>query len=155
MYVGFGCGSHPGQTFGNLIEQAVEGCPKRGGAMPKMVIEVPEQFLEVGKGDGRTPGSAAADCRSSGWGEGGGLCSGRSGDRGRSVQDRISSPQSNLEEFGHGCSSSGDRRGSVHAGGTVRGGLPHDGGFGIGGAIVVPAIGTARRTAWGKGGGCC
>src|SRR5436305_1189294 len=44
-----GCGSHPGQIFGNLIEQAVEGCPKRGGAMPKMVIEVPEQFLEVGK----------------------------------------------------------------------------------------------------------
>src|SRR5437868_440307 len=26
-----GCGSHPGQTFENLIEQAVEGCPKRGG----------------------------------------------------------------------------------------------------------------------------
>jgi Arc/MetJ-type ribon-helix-helix transcriptional regulator len=25
-----GCGSHPGQIFENLIEQAVEGCPKRG-----------------------------------------------------------------------------------------------------------------------------
>lgn len=25
-----GCGSHPGQFFENLIEQAVEGCPKRG-----------------------------------------------------------------------------------------------------------------------------
>src|ERR1700681_301940 len=37
------------QIFETLIEQAVEGCPKRGGAMPKMVIEVPEQFVEVGK----------------------------------------------------------------------------------------------------------
>jgi hypothetical protein len=25
-----GCGSHSGQIFENLIEQAVEGCPKRG-----------------------------------------------------------------------------------------------------------------------------
>jgi hypothetical protein len=25
-----GCGSHAGQIFENLIEQAVEGCPKRG-----------------------------------------------------------------------------------------------------------------------------
>jgi hypothetical protein len=28
--VGKGCGSHSGQIFENLIEQAVEGCPKRG-----------------------------------------------------------------------------------------------------------------------------
>jgi hypothetical protein len=25
-----GCGSHAGQIFENLIEQAVGGCPKRG-----------------------------------------------------------------------------------------------------------------------------
>jgi len=25
-----GCGSHSGQIFENLIEQGVEGCPKRG-----------------------------------------------------------------------------------------------------------------------------
>src|SRR5919201_2066983 len=42
---------------------------------------------------------------------------------------------------------------SVHTSGPVRGGLPHDGRFGIGGAIVVPAIGGARWTAWGEGGG--
>ena len=31
-----GCGSHAGQTFVNLIEQAVEVLPNAGGAMPKM-----------------------------------------------------------------------------------------------------------------------
>src|SRR5437879_7326310 len=40
VYQPAGCGSHSGQMFENLIEQAVEGCPKRGGAMPKIVIEV-------------------------------------------------------------------------------------------------------------------
>jgi hypothetical protein len=48
----------------------------------------------------------------------------------------------------------GNRWGAVHARGTVRGGVPHADRFGLGGAIVVPAIGTARRTAWGQGGGC-
>src|SRR5207244_8357603 len=50
-----------------------------------------------------------------------------------------------------GCSSSGDRQGSVHARGTVRGGLPHNDRFGIGGTIVVPAIGRAGWTARGQG----
>src|SRR5271157_4318810 len=44
-----GCGSHAGQIFENLIEQTVEVLPNAGGAMPKMVIEVPDQFVEVGK----------------------------------------------------------------------------------------------------------
>jgi len=44
-----GCGSHPGQIFRNLIEQAVEVLANAGGAMAKMVIEVPEQFVDVGK----------------------------------------------------------------------------------------------------------
>ena len=30
VYLAAGCGSHSGQIFENLIEQAVEGCPKRG-----------------------------------------------------------------------------------------------------------------------------
>src|SRR5271166_5602747 len=44
-----GCGSHAGQIFENLIEQTVEVLPNAGGAMPQMVIEVPDQFVEVGK----------------------------------------------------------------------------------------------------------
>ena len=32
-----------------VILVGVEGCPKGGRAMPKMTIEVPEQFEEVGK----------------------------------------------------------------------------------------------------------
>src|SRR5215472_1639788 len=107
-----------------------------------------------GKGDGRTFGYAAADCGSAGWGEGGGLRSRGRGDRGGGVQDGVSRPQRSFEESGHRCSSSGNRRTSIHASGTVRGGLSHDGRFGIRGAIVIPAIGRARWTAWGQSGRC-
>jgi hypothetical protein len=75
-----------------------ENVAKRGGAMSKMVIEVPDQFVEVGKAMAEHLAYAAANRGSAGWGEGGGLCSGGSGDRRRGVQDGVSSPRRNLEE---------------------------------------------------------
>src|SRR5438132_9297233 len=95
-----GCGSHAGQIFENLIEQAVEGCPKRGGAMPKMVIEVPEQFAEVGKAMAEHLAMLQRTVDRLGGGKAVDYAAVGSGDRGRGVQDRISSPQSNLEESG-------------------------------------------------------
>ena len=84
-----------------------------------MVIEVLDQFVEVGKAMAehlamlqRTVGRR---------GEGSGLCGAGSGQGGRDVQDGVSSPRSNLEESGHRCSSRGDRRDWVHARETVRG----------------------------------
>lgn len=87
--------------------------------MPKMVIEVPEQFVEVGKAMAEHLAMLQRTVDRLGGGKAVDYAAVESGDRGRGVQDRISRPQSNLEESGHGCSSSGDRRGSVHAGGTV------------------------------------
>ena len=87
--------------------------------MPKMVIEVPDQFVEVGKamaehlsmlqrtvdrlGGGKAVDYAAVEEANRKWGG----------------QDRISSPRRNPEESGHRCSSSGDWWGAVHASGTV------------------------------------
>jgi hypothetical protein len=122
--------------------------------MSKMVIEVPDQLVEVGKAMAEHLALLQRTVDRLSGGEGGGLCSGGSGDRGRGVQDGVGSPRRHLEESGYRCSSSGDGRGSVHASGTVRAGVPHDDGFGIGGAILVPAIGRAGWTAWGPGGGC-
>ena len=87
--------------------------------MSKMVIEVPDQFVEVGKAMAEHLAMLQRTVDRLGGGEGGGLCSGGSGDRGRSVQDGVSSPRRNLEESGHRCSRRGNRRGSVHASGTV------------------------------------
>src|SRR5262249_1554713 len=40
-----GCGSHAGQIFENLIEQAVEGCLKRrGGRWPKWGLKFQNNF---------------------------------------------------------------------------------------------------------------
>jgi hypothetical protein len=46
---GEGCGPHTGQIAVNVIEQNAKLGLMSGGVMPKMVIEVPEEFTEVGK----------------------------------------------------------------------------------------------------------
>ena len=38
--------------------------------------------------------------------------------------------------------------------GAVRGPVSQHGGFGVGGAVVVPQVGRAGRAAWGQSGGC-
>src|ERR1039457_7062799 len=82
-----------------------------GGVMPKMVIEVPEEFREVGKAE------------------------------------HLAALQRTVSRLGGGkavdyaeieCCGGNDWRGALHAGGTVRGALPHDGGFSLRGEIVVP-----------------
>jgi len=83
--------------------------------MSKMVIEVPDQLVEVGKAMAEHLALLQRTVDRLSGGEGGGLCSGGSGDRGRGVQDGVGSPRRHLEESGYSCSSSGDGRGSSYA----------------------------------------
>jgi hypothetical protein len=73
---------------------------------------------------------------------------------GASAARTTHSAPGDFAEVGHRCCGGRDRRSAVHASRTVRGAVPHDGGVGVGGTVVVPTIWRTGRAAGRQGGRC-
>lgn len=122
--------------------------------MPKMVIEVPDEFVEVGKAMAKHLAMLQRTVDR--------LGGGKAVDYG-AVEAAVAEEVARTELAAHRAILQkldidvpavviGGIR--LYASWAMRGCLPHDGRFSIDRTIIVSAIGRARWTAWWQGGGC-
>src|SRR6516162_8127439 len=111
--------------------------------MPKMVIEVPEEFSEVGKAMAEHLAALQRTVSRLGGGKAVDYAEIEQAMAESAGRTELAGHRAILQSLDMDVPAVMIGGGALHAGGPLRGALPHDGGFGLRGEIVVPSIGGA------------